>query len=71
MRPAGSPLLVLDVGCGSGLSGAVLSGHGIRWVGTDISADMLGIAQQVEVWVGAGGGAMGLWGFRVQGFKAG
>ena len=37
---------VLDVGCGSGLSGAVLSEMGHTWVGLDVSPDMLDIAAQ-------------------------
>jgi 18S rRNA (guanine1575-N7)-methyltransferase len=45
-----TPSLILDVGCGSGLSGAILSGvpasrggpH--HWVGLDISASMLAVA---------------------------
>lgn len=36
--------LILDVGCGSGLSGDVLSEHGYEWVGIDISQDMLNVA---------------------------
>lgn len=36
--------LILDIGCGSGLSGAVLSSKGYSWIGTDISRSMLGIA---------------------------
>jgi len=39
-----SPSLVLDVGCGSGLSGALLSAAGHEWVGVDVSAAMLGVA---------------------------
>jgi 18S rRNA (guanine1575-N7)-methyltransferase len=34
--------LVVDIGCGSGLSGAVLAAEaGLRWVGLDLSLDML------------------------------
>lgn len=40
------PLLLLDIGCGSGLSGGVISEHGHAWVGMDISPSMLGIALQ-------------------------
>lgn len=40
------PSFVLDVGCGSGLSGAILSQHGHSWVGMDISPSMLDIALQ-------------------------
>lgn len=45
-----TPSLVLDVGCGSGLSGAILSsvppeeGGPHIWVGMDISPDMLSVA---------------------------
>ncbi|KAL8908865.1 MAG: hypothetical protein Q9207_000591 [Kuettlingeria erythrocarpa] len=50
-----SPSLILDVGCGSGLSGEILSavsptdGGPHAWVGMDISASMLDIALQREV----------------------
>lgn len=35
------PRFILDLGCGSGLSGAVLSASGHYWVGVDISESML------------------------------
>ena len=35
--------LILDIGCGSGLSGDVLDEYGYAWVGMDISKDMLGM----------------------------
>ncbi len=35
---------ILDVGCGSGLSGEVLNEAGHIWVGSDISQDMLSVA---------------------------
>lgn len=38
------PSFVLDVGCGSGLSGKVLEEHGHVWVGCDVSRDMLDVA---------------------------
>lgn len=38
--------LVLDLGCGSGLSGECLSDGGHGWVGVDISPSMLGIAHR-------------------------
>jgi len=50
-----SPSLILDVGCGSGLSGEILSstpsvsGGPHIWVGMDISASMLDIALQRDV----------------------
>ena len=39
--PEGRPALVLDIGCGSGLSGEVLEEKGYTWIGCDISRDML------------------------------
>jgi len=36
--------MILDIGCGSGLSGEVLSEEGHFWVGLDISKDMLNVA---------------------------
>lgn len=50
-----SPSLILDVGCGSGLSGEILSsvpeeeGGPHMWVGMDISASMLDVALQRDV----------------------
>ncbi|KAL1993002.1 hypothetical protein VTN49DRAFT_3759 [Thermomyces lanuginosus] len=50
-----SPSLILDIGCGSGLSGEILSsvppeeGGPHIWVGMDISPSMLDIALQREV----------------------
>ena len=41
-----SPSLVLDIGCGSGLSGEILSQEGHEWIGMDISPSMLDIALQ-------------------------
>lgn len=40
------PSFVLDLGCGSGLSGEILSQHGHTWIGMDISPSMLDIALQ-------------------------
>ena len=40
------PSLILDVGCGSGLSGEILSQNGHTWIGMDISPSMLDIALQ-------------------------
>jgi 18S rRNA (guanine1575-N7)-methyltransferase len=37
--------LILDIGCGTGISGSVLSENNINWVGVDISKGMLGICQ--------------------------
>jgi len=47
--PEDSPCLLLDLGCGSGLSGEALTEHGHAWVGADISPAMLDIARQREV----------------------
>jgi 18S rRNA (guanine1575-N7)-methyltransferase len=51
------PSLILDVGCGSGLSGEILSededagtpGGPHTWIGFDISPSMLGVALEKEV----------------------
>lgn len=40
--PAGEPAHLLDIGCGSGLSGEVLSEEGYTWTGVDIAPAMLG-----------------------------
>jgi 18S rRNA (guanine1575-N7)-methyltransferase len=40
------PSLILDIGCGSGLSGQVLEEKGHVWVGCDISRDMLLVAKE-------------------------
>ena len=42
--PPGKSAFLLDVGCGSGLSGRVLSSAGHVWVGCDISQSMLQVA---------------------------
>src|SRR3989338_10146914 len=44
MLPDDRPCLILDVGCGTGLSGDVLTEAGHQWVGMDISRDILEIA---------------------------
>ncbi|GBG30391.1 18S rRNA guanine-N7-methyltransferase bud23 [Hondaea fermentalgiana] len=36
--------LLLDVGCGTGMSGSVIEENGHAWIGVDISKDMLDIA---------------------------
>ena len=41
-----TPHYILDVGCGSGLSGKVLEENGHVWVGCDVSRDMLGVAKE-------------------------
>lgn len=40
------PAYVLDIGCGSGLSGQVLEEYGHVWIGCDISRDMLTVAKE-------------------------
>ncbi|VTJ56563.1 probable 18S rRNA (guanine-N(7))-methyltransferase isoform X2 [Marmota monax] len=42
--PEGQPCYLLDIGCGSGLSGDYLSDEGHYWVGIDISPAMLDAA---------------------------
>lgn len=39
--PDDQPSFILDIGCGSGLSGQVLSDNGHYWVGIDVSDSML------------------------------
>lgn len=46
--PEDYPAFILDIGCGSGLSGEVLSDNGHYWVGMDISQSMLDIATERE-----------------------
>lgn len=43
------PCLLLDIGCGSGISGEAISDAGHAWIGYDISKSMLGIAVKREV----------------------
>lgn len=40
--PDDQPSLILDIGCGSGLSGSVLEENNHHWIGIDISKSMLG-----------------------------
>ncbi|KHJ47057.1 methyltransferase domain protein [Trichuris suis] len=47
--PKDERCFILDIGCGSGLSGEVLSENGHYWVGIDISKAMLGVALEKEV----------------------
>ena len=44
----GARRLILDVGCGSGLSGAALERAGHEWIGCDVSRHMLRIAAAKE-----------------------
>mmetsp|Transcript_13338 Transcript_13338/g.18287 ORF Transcript_13338/g.18287 Transcript_13338/m.18287 type:complete len:292 (+) Transcript_13338:30-905(+) len=46
------PSYILDVGCGSGLSGQALEEAGHFWVGCDISSSMLNVALERESEVG-------------------
>lgn len=43
------PCLLLDVGCGSGISGEAITDAGHMWVGYDISPSMLEVAHEREV----------------------
>lgn len=43
------PCMLLDIGCGSGLSGEILSDEGHHWVGLDISPSMLEVALERDV----------------------
>ena len=47
--PADRPSFILDVGCGSGLSGECLTEQGHFWIGVDISSSMLDVAREREV----------------------
>ncbi|GLH03798.1 Probable 18S rRNA (guanine-N(7))-methyltransferase [Gryllus bimaculatus] len=47
--PQDEPCLLLDLGCGSGLSGSVLEDQGHTWIGMDISQAMLNVALEREV----------------------
>lgn len=47
--PPDSPSMILDIGCGSGLSGEILDEEGHVWVGVDISPSMLEVALEREV----------------------
>ncbi|CAH0549117.1 unnamed protein product [Brassicogethes aeneus] len=49
LLPDDQPCFLLDIGCGSGLSGSVLEDEGHIWVGMDISQSMLEIAVEREV----------------------
>ncbi|KAK1621302.1 hypothetical protein QYE76_026819 [Lolium multiflorum] len=44
----GVPRMLLDIGCGSGLSGETLTEHGHHWIGCDISESMLDVALERE-----------------------
>jgi 18S rRNA (guanine1575-N7)-methyltransferase len=44
-----SGALLLDIGCGSGLSGEILTEEGHQWIGYDIAPSMLEVALEREV----------------------
>lgn len=46
LLPPDQTSFILDIGCGSGLSGQVLEEEGHVWVGCDISRDMLQVARE-------------------------
>ncbi|XP_076038707.1 putative 18S rRNA (guanine-N(7))-methyltransferase [Oratosquilla oratoria] len=47
--PEDVPALLLDLGCGSGLSGETITENGHMWIGMDISQAMLDVAIDREV----------------------
>lgn len=47
--PEDESCLILDIGCGSGLSGNTLEEAGHTWIGIDISSAMLDVAVDREV----------------------
>ncbi|KAK4305087.1 hypothetical protein Pmani_023006 [Petrolisthes manimaculis] len=47
--PDDQSCLLLDLGCGSGLSGEAITDQGHMWVGMDISSSMLDVAMDREV----------------------
>lgn len=47
--PEDQPCLILDIGCGSGLSGTAIEEAGHQWIGIDISPAMLSVAVDREV----------------------
>lgn len=49
LLPENTTHLLLDIGCGSGLSGSVIKEYEHEWIGIDISSAMLGVALEREV----------------------
>ncbi|KAK0450976.1 S-adenosyl-L-methionine-dependent methyltransferase [Armillaria borealis] len=47
--PPDEPAMLLDIGCGSGLSGEILDEEGYIWTGVDIAPSMLEVALEREV----------------------
>ena len=45
--PPDEPAFLLDIGCGSGLSGEILDEEGYNWIGCDIAPSMLGELQKI------------------------
>ena len=54
--PAERSCYILDIGCGSGLSGQALEKAGHHWVGCDISPSMLAVATGLRIGGGEEGG---------------
>jgi predicted TPR repeat methyltransferase len=46
------PAFLLDIGCGSGLSGEILEEEGHLWAGVDIAPSMLGESKSTEAYLG-------------------
>lgn len=49
LPPHRHPALILDIGCGSGLSGEILTEMGHEWIGYDISPSMLSVGLERDV----------------------
>ncbi|KAF5315899.1 hypothetical protein D9611_004904 [Ephemerocybe angulata] len=47
--PPDEPAFLLDIGCGSGLSGEILDAEGYIWTGVDVAPSMLEVALEREV----------------------
>ncbi|PSR76040.1 hypothetical protein PHLCEN_2v8702 [Hermanssonia centrifuga] len=47
--PPDEPAFLLDIGCGSGLSGEILDEEGYNWIGVDVAPSMLEVALEREV----------------------
>jgi len=47
--PPDKPAFLLDIGCGSGLSGEILDEEGYIWAGVDIAPSMLGESPRLAV----------------------
>jgi 2-polyprenyl-3-methyl-5-hydroxy-6-metoxy-1,4-benzoquinol methylase len=46
--PPTEPAFLLDIGCGSGLSGEILDEEGYIWAGVDIAPSMLGMLMRLR-----------------------